>query len=189
MSKFNELQKWKGEKREDIGAWLNGQGLIGDAVEIGCLWGGFARGFLKQWSGEKYFMVDLWAKQDDGIYRERTDNVDYEQCYRDCVALSEKDKRISLVRLPSVVAAITFPDESLDFVFIDANHSYRAVLDDMDAWYPKVKSGGLFSGHDYCPDDTNWPNWNEVKSAVDRWSAERWIPFEAKCDSWWMIKP
>ncbi len=45
--------------------------------------------------------------------------------------------------------AARVPDESLDFVFIDAGHSYAAVRADIDAWWPKVKRGGWFGGHDY----------------------------------------
>jgi hypothetical protein len=47
---------------------------------------------------------------------------------------------------------------SLDYVYIDADHSYKSVQEDLIAWYPKVKVGGLFAGHDW---------WNkEVYSAV-----------------------
>lgn len=57
--------------------------------------------------------------------------------------------RIKLVEKDSVDAAKDFADESLDFVFIDADHSYEGVLRDMEAYWSKVKPGGLFSGHDW----------------------------------------
>ena len=41
-----------------------------------------------------------------------------------------------------------FTDNSCHFVFIDAGHSYESVIRDLTAWYPKVKSGGIFAGHD-----------------------------------------
>jgi hypothetical protein len=50
----------------------------------------------------------------------------------------------------SVAVASTVPDRSLDFVYIDGNHSYGAVLADLQAWTPKVKIGGVIAGHDYC---------------------------------------
>jgi predicted O-methyltransferase YrrM len=55
------------------------------------------------------------------------------------------------VKLPSTEAAKLYEDNSLDFVFIDAAHEYESVKSDIEAWYPKVKSGGFIGGHDYVP--------------------------------------
>jgi len=55
--------------------------------------------------------------------------------------------RIANVRSPR--AAEFVPDASLDFVFIDANHSYEAVKADIEGWEPKIKKGGWIGGHDY----------------------------------------
>ena len=49
----------------------------------------------------------------------------------------------------SVDAAASVPDRSLDWLFIDADHSYDGVRTDLAAWAPKLKPGGLMSGHDY----------------------------------------
>lgn len=51
-----------------------------------------------------------------------------------------------------------YKDRSLDFVFIDACHSYDSVVEDINLWYPKVKVGGILAGDDY--------NWEEVRKAV-----------------------
>jgi hypothetical protein len=40
-------------------------------------------------------------------------------------------------------------DNSLDWVYIDADHSYKACLADLAGWWPKVKSGGYVMGHDH----------------------------------------
>jgi len=58
-------------------------------------------------------------------------------------------KGSTLIKGVSVEVAKEFPDESLDFVFIDADHSYEAVKADIEAWTPKVRKGGVVSGHDY----------------------------------------
>ena len=42
-----------------------------------------------------------------------------------------------------------FKDGSLDFVYIDANHEFRSVIDDISEWGKKVKVGGIVSGHDF----------------------------------------
>lgn len=51
-------------------------------------------------------------------------------------------------RLPSVEAATLYGDETLNLVFIDAAHDAKNVRDDINAWLPKVKRGGIISGHD-----------------------------------------
>jgi hypothetical protein len=55
----------------------------------------------------------------------------------------------TIVRKFSADAAREVPDESLDFVYIDANHVYDAVIEDLTLWSPKVRSGGWIGGHDY----------------------------------------
>jgi hypothetical protein len=73
----------------------------------------------------------------------------------------------------SADVAPTIPDRSLDFVFIDGNHSYEAALQDLQLWSPKVKVGGLITGHDYC--DNPAKPFLKVKPAVDEFTRERGI--------------
>lgn len=54
-----------------------------------------------------------------------------------------------LIQGSSVDASKSYPDKSLDFVFIDANHEYESILADINHWTPKVKEGGVIAGHDF----------------------------------------
>lgn len=58
--------------------------------------------------------------------------------------------RAHLVEHESTAAAARFPDNSLDFVYLDARHDLAGVVADIHAWWPKVKPGGVFAGHDYA---------------------------------------
>jgi glycosyltransferase involved in cell wall biosynthesis len=57
------------------------------------------------------------------------------------------------IRARSQQAVKQFEDESLDFVFIDASHEYQDIKEDIIAWFPKVKKGGVIAGHDYLNSD------------------------------------
>lgn len=72
--------------------------------------------------------------------------------------------RIIPMRLPSLTAANLVLDESLDFVFIDANHAYDYVSADIDAWTPKVKQGGIIAGDDYV----NKPGYGVVQAVSEQ---------------------
>lgn len=58
-------------------------------------------------------------------------------------------ERLIFIRKYSDDAVNDIPDNSLDFIFIDGLHTYEQLMKDMTNYYPKVKKGGIFSGHDY----------------------------------------
>jgi predicted O-methyltransferase YrrM len=89
--------------------------------------------------------------------------------------------RLTAHRRPSADAAREFDDQSLDFVFIDARHTYEAASEDLAAWWPKVRPGGLIAGHDY----TNSPG---VRAAVDEFVARHGLAHAFRVDrASWMI--
>jgi hypothetical protein len=73
---------------------------------------------------------------------------------------SKTNGRASIFKGTTTDAAKTVEDESLDFVFIDADHSFRGVDTDITHWYSKVKPGGYIIGHDI--------HWIGVKEAVEK---------------------
>lgn len=83
----------------------------------------------------------------------------------------------------SVTAASRHDDASVDFCFIDAAHTYDAVRADLRAWWPKMKPGATFAGHDYS---AKWPS---VVQAVQEFSIEIGVPFRRDNNSWIMVKP
>jgi uncharacterized Rossmann fold enzyme len=94
-------------------------------------------------------------------------------------------ERREVIRKPSTEAANAINDASLDFVFIDADHSYNGCKNDIYAWYPKVKDGGLFSGHDY--ENTDFPKFG-VKQAVDEFVKTNNLALELGDNFTWFIR-
>ncbi len=88
-------------------------------------------------------------------------------------------ERFELIEKPSAEAAENFADQSLDFVFIDADHGYDGCLSDIKAWSPKVRYGGWITGHDF--DHRKWPG---VVRAVE----ESFADFYIKDDFVWMAR-
>lgn len=64
------------------------------------------------------------------------------------------DRKFIPIRKLSIEAALEFEDNSCDVVFIDMDHSYKSVVEDINTWLPKIKHGGFLAGHDY---DKGWP--------------------------------
>ena len=65
-----------------------------------------------------------------------------------------------------------FDDETFDLIFIDGDHSYEGCKADLENWWPKVKSGQILCGHDYCYPERN-PHGFGVKQAVDEFIKDR----------------
>jgi predicted O-methyltransferase YrrM len=65
---------------------------------------------------------------------------------------------VNHLRIKSIEAVGLFDDESVDFLFLDGDHSTEAVVADLEAWLPKMKKTSLVAGHDY--------DWKTVKDAV-----------------------
>lgn len=135
-SKFVEVGSWKGKSSAFM------------AVEI-----------ANSSKPIKFYCVDTW----EGSV-EHKQNPELSQLYEIFLDNMKPVESFYIpMRTTSLEAAKQFDDESLDFVFIDASHEYEDVVDDLKAWYPKIKKGGILAGHDYYPDQ---PTWGGVCKAV-----------------------
>lgn len=140
-------------------------------VEVGVNQAEYSYHLLAHSSLECLYSVDTWTK------RQRL-----EMARR---VLSKFDKRSQIMHMSSVKAASEIEGE-LDFVYIDANHRRKAVQQDIAAWFPKLRIGGFFGGHDYV----EAPQCGVIP-AVDAFIATRPEKLHLTDEghpSWWIIR-
>lgn len=118
-------------------------------VEIGVYKGEYTKILAK--SGLEIYGVDPWLAYSDYPYyttREQDQKV-LDTQYTDVVKLLSPYPKCKIVRKTSMDAVMDFKDNSIDFVYIDGNHSFKYVAEDICEWVKKVKPGGFVCGHDY----------------------------------------
>ena len=129
-------------------------------VEVGVAQGLFSEKLCQKNKNLKLYLVDMW-EQYPGCTDESVEKQD--KHYKE-VKERIKPFQCQIIRDWSTSAAKRFADESLDFVFIDAGHTYESCKEDIEAWEKKVKKGGIVSGHDY----KKHPNYGVIE-AVNEW--------------------
>ena len=89
--------------------------------------------------------------------------------------------RTQVIKGDSAESASLFPDNHFNMVFIDADHSYESVQKDIEAWWPKVKPGGILCGHDWL-----W-HWSVARALKEKFGEES-IHTDL-CNMWYVDKP
>lgn len=116
-------------------------------AEIGVWKGAFSEVICQHVPGVALTCVDGWAPYPDYLER-KNDAARLKAAYRDATRRLAP-YAVTFATQPSAIAVRGVPDRSLDFVYIDADHRYDAALEDLTLWAPKVRAGGIVSGHDY----------------------------------------
>ena len=122
-------------------------------VEVGVQNGEFAKLILSQWKNcKRYILVDPWDDNpqiNNHLYVDSANVDDQQQVFENAIKNIPEFSinKTVILRRSSLEAAMTLAENSVDIVYIDAKHDYHSVLDDMNAWYPKIKAGGLMAGN------------------------------------------
>lgn len=175
--------------RSDFGDLLNSLGLNSKGVEVGVAHGRNAEGILKKWKSGKIYLVDPYRRWPSSEYVDPVNRQNPKKLLRRCRArLSRHKGRYSQIFKDSQSAVKQFSDNSLDFVYIDANHHEPQISADLLAWWPKVKPGGIFGGHDFYMRDTAAYRC-DVEAAVTRFASDIGRKIHVtNCMSWWIQK-
>ena len=126
--------------------WANEQGCDNRAVEIGAYSGEGTVVLAKHF--KEVLAIDPWLNGYD------IGDVASQQCpmkfvYESFLDRTSKFENVKHRRGKSQDALDIVPQETLDMVYVDGDHRYEAVLEDIKGWFPKLRKGGIMSGHDW----------------------------------------
>lgn len=153
--------------RNDIPRFLEQNDYKGQGVEVGVQYGWFSLHVVNNWNScDRFYGVDVWKNLPNyvdacNVHDDLQTRVYFEAQYR------LLDTKARLIRATSLEAAKEFKRRGVffDFVYIDADHSYSTTYSDLQHWFPLVRPGGIFAGHDYMDCQTAQGDYG-VKSAV-----------------------
>jgi len=153
-----------------------------NVVEIGVHMARNSYNMLRLLPIKHLYCIDPYAKydQDGSAANDDTDINHIEQTAHK--RLSKWDGTVTWIRDLSGKAADKVPD-GLDFVYIDGNHTYENVLEDIELYYPHVRSGGVIGGHDY-----DGSNLGVSRAAIEFTDKHKIKLYGGKID-FWFVKP
>ena len=133
-------------------------------AEVGVWEGDMSSKLLQQVRPKKLLLVDPWAFDPrfagslfgGGSAKSQVDMDTVCQKVRKRFAAEISQGVVSVHRCSSAECAGSVAAEALDWFYIDGNHTYEFVLEDLRSWYPKVRPGGLVVGDDYDRPDAWW---------------------------------
>lgn len=149
-------------------------------AEIGVFRGDFSRMLLRRLNIEVLFLVDPYFR-----YEGYTDDLGTENFSKLKAITHKKLKRYEnkiYIEHTSEAAVWMLNKEILDFVYIDANHAYEYVKQDIEMWWDKIKKGGVLGGHDMSASSPG------VCRAVVEFCNKKGLTLQGKSVEWWVIK-
>lgn len=162
------------------------QGKTGVRVaEIGVLRGEFTDQYKSFVNGDIH-LIDIWTAEGNDQYF----STHAQECTDALSLVRRKYSNAANIHIhvqDSVSASKTFPDNYFDVVYLDANHEYPHPLNDIRAWMPKVKPGGLLAGHDFDKDIEK--TWGVERSVREVFGNAFSCTDESEYWSWYVQKP
>ena len=167
------------DNRQEIIDTINKLELTGTGIEIGVRVGKFSHKILAETKLSRLISLDVWNEK--------------KNLNRTYTLLEEYKKRSVLIKGNSLTSYDMFPDEFFDFIHIDSDHRYFHVKQELELYWPKLKKGGIYSGHDYMDGWWRGDEWRDfgVIEAVDEFVAQHQQKLHICGDSWkswWFVK-
>lgn len=147
---------WPIRLRKDLGPEMKRLGLNGVAVEVGARIGAVGKELLEGWQQASLLVqVDEWATQRES---DNTSTLNWREMLEACNAATEMQARgfakaVSQCQGSSLACVELFDDNSVDFVWLNKHHDRTGLINDLVAYWPKVKHGGIIAGYGYAEQD------------------------------------
>jgi predicted O-methyltransferase YrrM len=159
--------------RAELALFVPASGVM---IELGVAAGLFAVELIKANPHAYYIGIDRWS-----------DHHDTKEMQSAETRIKAETKTWQLMRETFVNALSYFKDESADMIYIDGYaHTGQNNGQTLDDWWPKVKKGGIFAGHDYCKE------YHQTMRVVDDFVAKHGATLniidDSDCPSWWIVK-
>jgi hypothetical protein len=152
-------------------------------VEVGVSTGGHSEKILQLTQVTKLYSVDPYVPNPAGFANDSMECMDVLYTWVK-MRLSRFTHRSMMIRAFSTDASLQFEPNSIDFIFIDGDHSYEAVKADLHCWYDKVRPGGIIAGDDY----NTWPGVPQAVNEFFRGLKLTVYQDEEQPRIWWVIK-
>jgi len=156
-------------------------------AEIGVWQGQFTNYLIEKVNPKMLHLIDPWVWR-KGFKRWKfkgekiVDQMVVDKIYKFICNTYGVNSNVTVHRERSEVIYNIFPDEYFDWIYIDGDHSFDSVYNDMKNYYPKVKTGGLIIGDDFRIRGAR------VRRALEKFTNENNIEYKSRTDQYWFRK-
>jgi hypothetical protein len=127
-------------------------GKFEKCLEIGVADGQNSQRIIDNIDLQKIWLIDPWKEQDKRGADRGKDQEEHsaaETATRERFKTHIQKGKVEILKGFAKDKIDLFPDEFFDLIYVDGDHSYEGCKNDLYAWYPKLKKGGVFAGHDF----------------------------------------
>jgi predicted O-methyltransferase YrrM len=179
IKELNREHRISNVLRDDFAVLLKELGFL-EGCEVGVYVGRYSKVLLDSIPNLNLYCVDCWAAV--GSRNDRRQKK-YYKVARTKLREYRNAGKAHLIRKWSMDAVRDFDDESLDFVYIDANHEFDYVIEDIIEWSRKVRPDGIVSGHDFFKNRTMGVV-EAVRIYTKMHKIKPWFVLDDESDTW-----
>lgn len=154
-------------------------------IEVGTFKGENAISIINCLKINKGYLIDLWGEYPEyiGMFGEEKN---FNRIYYKVINLFKPYKNISIIKNKSEEALKNFKNNTIDLIYIDANHEYSYVKQDIELSWPLLNNGGILAGHDI--NNASHESIEGVLKAVLEFVNKHNLKLYIDKEDWWVVK-